>query len=325
MSALDKCLETKEFCVTNIDNVMLDYGRNYLLQPTSISMEYRGWAFQGLGYGKFVTSTTTVDDSFEPILVHKNNILYVPSHDNFYHMMIDYIPRIHAARGDDRPVAICKGFVDKLPNVFSAVQNWFPNVEWEFLELHPHPKLGLKNRCLLPGRLVGNNIGFFGSKSLNPLKARHNNKVFGVYFWQQWYKEHFETQVQERKIFLYRTAGRTRLANQDEIFNELEKRGFEKIDPANHSLEEIAVIMNGASTIIGAHGAGLTNAIFCQPNTKYIEFGNNSTSDVFYKFLASVGNADYHILYGTDPLTNLPMYNNDGGYTIDIQSVLSLI
>ena len=48
------------------------------------------------------------------------------------------------------------------------------------------------------------------------------------------------------------------------------------------SFNEQIKIFNEAKIIIGSHGAGLTNLIFCEPSTKVIEIGNpNFDCDVF--------------------------------------------
>lgn len=51
----------------------------------------------------------------------------------------------------------------------------------------------------------------------------------------------------------------------------LSKLGFEIIQNERYSLREQAQIFHNAECIIGAHGAGLANLVFCKPKTKVIE------------------------------------------------------
>ena len=56
------------------------------------------------------------------------------------------------------------------------------------------------------------------------------------------------------------------------------------------------LIFNEAKIIIGSHGAGLTNLIFCEPSTKVIEIGNpNFDCDVF-RNISNIQNLNYSFI-----------------------------
>ena len=75
-----------------------------------------------------------------------------------------------------------------------------------------------------------------------------------------------------RRIFIGRGGAKHRnLVHEEEISRELGKKGFEKVDCGNLSVLEQARIFASADMIVGAHGAALTNLVFCRPGTKVIE------------------------------------------------------
>ena len=124
------------FKIYNLNDVILDYGRGYIYQASNASLDDRAYRFQSLSSSKFITVVKQYPSIFPNSEIHNlNNIIYVPVHANFYHMMIDYIPRLYAAKLDDRPVVICRTVLDYLPNVFDAIKDWFPNCNFNFLRL----------------------------------------------------------------------------------------------------------------------------------------------------------------------------------------------
>jgi hypothetical protein len=322
------CLESSNFKIYNYDNVILDYARSYLFSPTEISIKERGMRFQGLSPTKFSRSIINNKPIEDNSIVHNyNDILYVPTHRNFYHMIIDCLPRLYSAKIDDRPVVICKTFLDFLPTIFPAIQDWFSNTTFHFIEAQRNKNNQLLTHSL-PGRIVGNNIGFFSNDATNLTFAHNNNKIFAVAFWQEWYRQNFNNKIPTKKVFIYRRPGDSgeRLSNQDEICHELKKLDFEIVDPIDLTFVETAHIMNSAKIVIGAHGAGLANAIFCQPKIKYIQLANSSGSDIIFQNFAKYCSANYKVIFGTDPVTNELQYDNRHGmYMVDIAEILKIV
>ena len=63
-----------------------------------------------------------------------------------------------------------------------------------------------------------------------------------------------------------RCAGR-RLANEDQVRESLERRGFETYFPELHTVDEQIAAFRAARVIAGSFGSGLTNIMFCRPGT----------------------------------------------------------
>lgn len=90
-----------------------------------------------------------------------------------------------------------------------------------------------------------------------------------------------------KKVFISRkdkNTGRS-MHNEDEVFSFLQSYGYEKYCLSTMSFLEQAALFYNAETIIGAHGAGFTNIIFCKPGTQLVEIFQ-ARSDCTYFYMA---------------------------------------
>ncbi|MEP6566373.1 MAG: glycosyltransferase family 61 protein, partial [Mesorhizobium sp.] len=82
-----------------------------------------------------------------------------------------------------------------------------------------------------------------------------------------------EKRIQKGRRLLVKRLGTARaISNFDEVEAILHPRGFETVWLEGTSIEEQVLMFQSAEFVIGAHGAGLTNLLFCEPGTKVIEF-----------------------------------------------------
>ena len=87
------------------------------------------------------------------------------------------------------------------------------------------------------------------------------------------------------------------IINEKEIINFLIKRNFKIVKLSSFSLIEQISIFNSAKIIVGNHGAGFTNIIFCKRKTKIIEFIDKNTSSMYKKISNDMG-LNYKSLLG---------------------------
>lgn len=75
-----------------------------------------------------------------------------------------------------------------------------------------------------------------------------------------------------KRIFISRKDSKVRqMINEDEVFALFETKGFERYDLSSLSIMEQIMLFQNAEMVVGCHGAGLTNILYCNPHTLIIE------------------------------------------------------
>jgi capsular polysaccharide biosynthesis protein len=99
------------------------------------------------------------------------------------------------------------------------------------------------------------------------------------------------------KIYVSRAKSKRRtVANEPELWSMLESRGFCRVFLEDWCWGQQIEIFRSAREIVGAHGAGLANLVFCKPGTRVTELFNRRWMNGCYWRLASVVGLDYHPL-----------------------------
>jgi hypothetical protein len=113
-----------------------------------------------------------------------------------------------------------------------------------------------------------------------------------------------------------RKAALRRVLNEDELFEALKPRGFRRFDLENLSLGEQVALFNDAHTVVGPHGAGLTNLLFSQPSCNVVElFAGKAT--LHYRHLCQAMQLNYADVVGS--LTT----SKDADFSVDVDAVLA--
>ena len=86
-----------------------------------------------------------------------------------------------------------------------------------------------------------------------------------------------------------------RLINENEIKLKLEEAGFKSVRLGKISLEKQIQTFRHAETIVGLHGGGFSNLIFCRPNTKIIEL-KPAGAGLIYANLAEKCKLNYKVI-----------------------------
>jgi capsular polysaccharide biosynthesis protein len=75
-----------------------------------------------------------------------------------------------------------------------------------------------------------------------------------------------------KKVFISRKdAPLRKILNEDEIFALFQAHGFTRYELSKLSATEQILLFNNAEIVVGEHGAGLVNIMFCKPKTRVIE------------------------------------------------------
>jgi hypothetical protein len=78
--------------------------------------------------------------------------------------------------------------------------------------------------------------------------------------------------------------------NETELVNFLSKYGFKKVELGNMTFQQQVNLFGSAKVIIGPHGAGWANLVFCEPGTTAVElFANEYIIPVYYDLANKAG------------------------------------
>lgn len=116
-----------------------------------------------------------------------------------------------------------------------------------------------------------------------------------------------------RRIFLdRRPVVQRRLTNMDEIAPILARHGFETIFAEDLSYRNQAALFAQTSHLVGLHGAGLTNLLFCDlPRTRVLELTSKGLMNPHFYWMSNILSVGrYDVLAGTD-------FDIDWNYRID--------
>lgn len=130
----------------------------------------------------------------------------------------------------------------------------------------------------------------------------------GVASYAQFHKSyallaHMVDKRPHRRIFLdRRPMVQRRLTNMDQIAPILARHGFETVFAEDLTYPEQAALFAQASHVVGLHGAGLTNLLFCNlPNTRVLELTSRGLMNPHFYWMCNVlGIEQYDVIAGTD-------------------------
>ena len=128
------------------------------------------------------------------------------------------------------------------------------------------------------------------------------------------------------RIFISRRGAKVRkIVNEDEVEGILSRNGFSILRMEDYTLEEQISLSSQADVILGPHGAGLTNSVFCKPNATLVEiFAPQYVGGLFY-YLSSHAGARYLYLIGRRQ-ANIESHNeNSYDIYVDPQELRTLL
>jgi len=103
----------------------------------------------------------------------------------------------------------------------------------------------------------------------------------------------------ERRIYVARGKGSTRrILNEDELLRVLQREGFEIVLPEQMSFLEQVALFDQAQIVVGAHGSGLSNLVFCREGAHVVELFSPHYVTVPYWALANQVRLDYRYVMG---------------------------
>ncbi len=135
------------------------------------------------------------------------------------------------------------------------------------------------------------------------------------------YKEELSSDGPQKKLYIKRPPGRC-IVNEDELLDVLLPLGFEIIYPEQLTMEEQASAFSKAEIVVGIHGAGFANLVFCRPQTRVLDILSPEWINPCFWILSNNLGLKYACLIGEDSykekgvsgkganiLVNLPKFN----------------
>lgn len=231
--------------------------------------------------------------------------------DNYYHWLIDYLPRLAVL--DYYP------HLKDLPIYISDKNAAF---QWESFDM-----LGIARdriKTIPANHIAQVKHGYIAHipgrpmyESGEPIWMAPSRNPFNT----QWLREHLMKDIpaptEKKRYFISREHTRfRRCINEARLFELAAEKGFEKLLNEGKNLREQIAIYAQADGIIGPHGAGFTNMTFAPKGTKIIEmFPKNRALD-FYSAIAEQLDQPYVRLEGLIQRTFMDKGPDFGDFTI---------
>lgn len=130
------------------------------------------------------------------------------------------------------------------------------------------------------------------------------------------------------RVFVDRPeTDRRRMLNREDVVAALRGRGFRIVDLASLTVQEEAVLFGSAAVVVGVHGAGLTNLVFCRPGTVVLELAPRGLVFPTFAKLADAAQVTHHLLVGTEPALPRPLRFPDvlADVVVDIPALTRLL
>jgi capsular polysaccharide biosynthesis protein len=203
--------------------------------------------------------------------------------DVYYHWMVDVLPRVQL-------------LVEN--NLMQHIDKIIINYQGLSFQKESLAKLGICEEKLL----INNNHWSFHTKHetlIIPSLVSPNDIVskYAIAFLRKTFLKPSNEANFSHKIYIKRIKTR-RILNENEFESVLFKLGFISINLENLTLEAQAMLFYNADFIIGPHGAGFTNIVFCKAGTKVIDIFSPNWVNPCYWTIAHELKLKYAYLIG---------------------------
>lgn len=132
---------------------------------------------------------------------------------------------------------------------------------------------------------------------VSPIGSGVNPSPDSCWLLKELFKEHIQEYHDSLKIYVKRKGIRI-IINEDEVINYLLTLGFQIVDSEMLSFKDQINLFSKAKVVISAHGAGLSNLVWCHLGTKVLELMSPRYIGLCYYLISNACNLDYHYLVG---------------------------
>ena len=228
--------------------------------------------------------------------------------NNYWHWMYDVLPRL--------------AIVQKKYNLNKIDNFLVPDLKYNFqietlklLNIYKKSLPSIKYRHIESEILLTTNHPWqFSNSAHNDI----NNIPKWISLWirntflkqKKFYHSKYKKIYIDRSDTQFSYLNKRKIKNEIEIKNYLKNKGFRILNLSKFKIVDQIKIFNSAKIIVGNHGAGFANIVYCKKNTKIVEFTNKYTAKVIKKVCKDI-NLKYFSIKGNQIGKNTKDQNND--------------
>ena len=204
---------------------------------------------------------------------HTVAVLSTGAHHNYYHWLMEALPRLDLYERSGLAI----------DRFYAPIRQRFQRETLSLLGI-PSDRI-VPATCgahLAPARLVVSSVHGVISRTKTDFLVRRLAAHLGP------------SAGPARRIFISRRGVRS-LVNERDVVEKLRPLGFERHRLEGMPLASQIALFARAECVIGPHGAGLTNLVFCRPGTKVIEIGTPYRPWACFYEIAHHRQLDYHL------------------------------
>lgn len=206
----------------------------------------------------------------------------------YYHWVLDAIPKISLLKS--------AGLFDTID--FFLVPNYIYKFQKEYLDHFGIPASKIINAEVTP-HIQADTLYVASYVRIDD----HHPKWVCDFLYQSFITADKKDRSRDKLIYIARgdAALNRKVINEKEVIEMLRLYGFEVHYLSGLTVIEQAKLFNSARIVVGAHGAGLTNIVFCEPGSKVLEFfPDNYVRHLFYDLANKRGVEYHHLLCASD-------------------------
>jgi capsular polysaccharide biosynthesis protein len=208
------------------------------------------------------------------------------SHANYYHFLMDVLPRWGVLEETMPGVRPDRFFVNRTSGYQKQLLGMLGLADVAVVE--PTRDIAVQaDRLLVPGI--------------------PNPELMAPTWTTQWLKRRLparDTHGLPKRLYITRGDAKNtrRLTNEAEILPDLERRGFVRLDPGSVTVQEQIDHFTAAEVIVAPHGAALANLTFCSPGVRVLElFAPKYVNPCYWAIASNVPDVQYrYLVCGTD-------------------------
>ena len=179
---------------------------------------------------------------------------------NFCHWLLDWVTRIPVCAREDNSI---------FKYIVADYSQKFQKDTFRSLGVDDNNIINMNyEMCLKVDRLIVSS-----SSGRDFRHSKHSYTPWAQRFFQNSFvpiKDH--KLLNSNRIYISRNkSNRRRITNEDDLVDLIKPYGFRKVYLEDLSLTEQASLFYLSKVIISPHGAGLSNVVFCRPQTKIME------------------------------------------------------